>query len=61
MLMQSCVEDNGNLTLVADPSTLRHDILQLDLVRAHRHTQLTALMKKQVRFDAALLLCPCPT
>lgn len=60
MLTQSCVEDNGNLTLVANPNTLRRDILQLDLDRAHRRTQLTASMKKQVRFAAALLLCSCP-
>ena len=60
MLTQSRVEDNGNLTLVANPNTLRHDILQLDLDRAHHCTQLTASMKKQVRFAAALLLCSCP-
>lgn len=54
LLMQSSVEDNGNLTLVADPSTLRKDILQLDLTQAHRRTQVTASLKKQVRYDAKL-------
>ena len=56
MLLQSYVEDNGNLTLVADPNTLRKDILQLDLNQAHRQTQLTASLMKQVRSDVVLLI-----
>ena len=59
MLLQSYVEDNGNLSLVADPNTLRKDILQLDLHAAHHRTQLTALMKKQVGYDHPVTCSSC--
>lgn len=59
MLMQSYVEGNGNLTLVADPNTLRKDILQLDLNQAHRRTQLTASLKEQVRCDCSATRLAC--
>lgn len=56
LLVQSYVEDNGNLALVADPSTLRKDILQLDLPQARRRTQVTASLKEQARYDVEMWL-----
>lgn len=50
MVMQSHVEDSGNLLLVADPRTIRDELLQLDLEAAHQRTQLKNLWREQVEY-----------
>ena len=50
MFMQSHVEDNGNLLLVADQKTIRDEPLQLDLEAAHQRTQLSNSWREQVKY-----------
>lgn len=50
MFMQSHVEDSGNLLLVADPKTIRDELLQLDLEAAHQRTQLKNLWRERVEY-----------
>ncbi|KAL0041357.1 hypothetical protein WJX79_000663 [Trebouxia sp. C0005] len=52
---KSHVEDSGNLLLVADPRTIRDELLQLDLEAAHQRTQLKNLWREQVEDTAAAL------
>lgn len=56
MLVQSFVEDNGNVTLIADPKTLRNDLLRLDLDEAQHRQQLSSMWAQKVRSEVAMLL-----
>ncbi|KAL3131939.1 hypothetical protein ABBQ38_007635 [Trebouxia sp. C0009 RCD-2024] len=51
----SFVEDNGNVTLIADPKTLRNDLLRLDLDEAQHRQQLSSMWAQKVSDQAAAL------
>ena len=50
MCMQSHVEVNGDLLLVADQKTMRNHLLQLDLESAHQRTRLSNSWREQVKY-----------
>lgn len=56
MLVQSYVEHNGSVTLIADPKSLRKDLLRLDWGRARQLRQLSSFWAQEVRYQVALAL-----